>query len=148
MQIISSILNFFKLSSLIVIIGSTITLGALIAPVIFKVLERSEAAKLMIDIFARYDAWLNIAVIILLVSYSVDLIFVQKLNWTIAQSITAIGVVLISVLSFYLIYNLSPEIHEAYQNQAENFRQLHENSEKIHKVNVLLGLIVLIASFV
>ena len=70
MQIISAILNFFKLSSLIVIIGSTITLGAMMAPVIFKVLERSEAAKLMIDIFARYDAWLNIAVIVLLVSYS------------------------------------------------------------------------------
>ncbi|NQY78679.1 MAG: DUF4149 domain-containing protein [Candidatus Caenarcaniphilales bacterium] len=148
MQIISYILNFFKLSSLIVVIGSTITLGALMAPVIFKVLERSEAAKLMVDIFARYDAWLNIAVIILLVSYSIDLIFIQRLNWGIPQIITALGVVLISVLSFYLIYTLSPEIHEAFNNQAKNFRELHNTSEKIHKFNFLLGIIVLVCSFV
>ena len=148
MNFIVYILNFLKLSSLTVIIGSTITLGALMAPVIFKILERADAARLMVEIFSRYDSWLKVAAIVLLVSYSLDFFFVKKLNGSIADLFALLGVVLIAALSFYLVYNLSPEINQAYEVQAENFQNLHALSEKIHKINFLLGILVLISSFV
>jgi uncharacterized membrane protein len=144
MALFNTLINFLKLSSLVVIIGSTITIGAIVAPIVFKSLVREEAGKLMIDVFGRYDAWLNIAVIVLLISSLLKFFLLDKMLLS-PQSLISLALVLIIVsISFYSIYVLSPQILTAYQAHAENFQSLHVLSEKIHKMNFLLGLIVLI----
>lgn len=144
MALFGVLINFLKLSALVVIIGSTITIGALAAPVIFKSLAREEAARVMIDIFARYDLWLKFAVISLLISSVLKFTLIDKLSLNPVSIISLALVLIIGIISFYEIYTLSPQILEAYKNHADNFSNLHLLSEKIHKMNFLLGLVLLI----
>lgn len=143
MALFGVLINFLKLSALLVIVGSTITIGALAAPVIFKGLAREEAARVMIEIFARYDVWLKFAAISLLISSILKFILIDKLSLNPVSIISLAIVLIITIISFYEIYALSPQILDAYKNSADNFQHLHSLSEKIHKMNFLLGLALL-----
>jgi uncharacterized membrane protein len=101
MTLFNTLINFLKLSSLVVIIGSTITIGAIVAPIVFKSLVREEAGKLMIDVFGRYDAWLNVAVIVLLISSLLKFFLLDKMLLS-PQSLISLALVLIIVSIFNL----------------------------------------------
>ena len=102
MALFGVLINFLKLSALLVIVGSTITIGALAAPVIFKGLAREEAARVMIEIFARYDVWLKFAAISLLISSILKFILIDKLSLN-PVSIISLAIVLIITIQFLIM---------------------------------------------
>lgn len=152
-----AVLNFVQLVSLIVIVGGTITIGALAAPTLFSNLSRQEAGSVMIDLFTKFDRWIKFSAVTLLGAKLVELIAVKKMNFMIesgtgeelVKSFNApmftnlILVLLIVAISLYLSFKLSPAVTDSYENDTAEFSKLHNQSEMLHKVNFVLGLILL-----
>lgn len=160
MTTLDTVLNLVQLVSLIVITGGTITIGALTAPTLFNSLSREEAGSVMFDLFAKFDNWIKFSAIILFVAKLLQLILVHKFNFFIttgtgeelvksfntplfAYSLLA---VIITAVTLYLTNKLSPEINASYENDLTDFAALHKKSEQLHKLNFVLGL-VLLSSF-
>ena len=143
MYILQNISESLRSISLVVIVGSTITLGAMMAPVIFKLLERADAAKVMITIFARYDSWLHVAVIVLLVAELLRFFVFKVHDFSWVAFLSLILTLLVFAISMFLIYKISPEILQAYENFSQDFQVLHKQSEQMHKLNFFLGLLLL-----
>lgn len=152
-----NVLSFIQLISLIVIVGGTITIGALAAPIMFKNLSREEAGMLMIELFSKFDNWIKVSAVLLLGAKLTEIIVINKMNFMIETSAgeeltkslnttlvtNSILILIIVAISFYLSMKLSPAITSSYQNDSPEFSQLHKRSEALHKVNFILGLILL-----
>jgi uncharacterized membrane protein len=153
-----SFLSFIQSLSLVFIAGSTITLGALMAPTVFANLSREEAGALMIEVFKKFDSWLKISASALLISKLLELTLVHGFSFHISSQVSEeeiisvlnsslvisfVLVIIISVISFYQCFKLSPELNKAYENDSVEFSQLHKRSELIHKLNFILGIILL-----
>ncbi|MCE2929042.1 MAG: DUF4149 domain-containing protein [Candidatus Caenarcaniphilales bacterium] len=142
---LSFISSSLQLISLIIITGGTITIGALAAPTLFNSLSREEAGSVMVDIFNRFDNWIKVSAIILLSAKIIEMIFVKP-TFNAGGIITLLLVIGIAAISFYMAFVLSPQINTAYETDDKLFLDLHKQSELLHRVNFLLGL-VLLASF-
>jgi len=152
-----TILSFIQLVSLIVIVGGTITIGALAAPTLFSNLSRQEAGSVMIDLFTKFDRWIKFSAIILLAAKLTELVTVNKMNFMIESGTgeelvktlntpmltNLLLVLLIVAVSLYISFKLSPAVTDSYENDSAEFSKLHTRSETLHKVNFVLGLILL-----
>lgn len=160
--------NALQLIGLIPITGSTVVIGALVAPAAFKTLNKKEANKLMITMFGKYDDWLKAAAISLGLGKLIDLMLIRKFNFSKIVEITnangkieqvqqtdlgALLIVLmvaaIVALSLYLSMLLSPKILKAFDKskdkQGAEFERLHKESELFHRISFLLGFLVLMS---
>ena len=152
-----TVLNFVQLVSLIVIVGGTITIGALAAPTLFANLSRQEAGSVMMDLFSKFDKWIKVSAILLLSAKIIELVTVHKMNFMIetgtgeelVKSLNTglvtnlLLVLLIAAISMYISLQLSPALTSSYENDTSDFSTLHGKSEILHKVNFALGLILL-----
>jgi uncharacterized membrane protein len=151
-------LGFIQSLSLVIIVGSTITIGALIAPTVFGNLSREEAGVLMIEIFKKFDNWLKVSTLALLGSKLLELALIHSFSFHTTNVISEeevisvlntklltafVLVLIISALSFYQCFKLSPSLNKAYENDSAEFSQLHQRSELVHKLNFFVGLILL-----
>lgn len=148
------ILNCTQLAALLVIVGGTLTIGALVAPTVFRELSRQEAGITMIEIFGKFDRWVFVSAILLFISKISHVIFVRKFNflnssgsldWVLVLSL--VGTIIVFLISVYHSQMLSPELNQAYENNSPIFETLHKRSEMLFKANFLIGLL-LVFSFV
>ncbi len=158
---LQEIVNLAQLLGLIVITGGTITLGALAAPSLFRNLNREEAGSVMVEIFSKFDGWIKVSSIVILVAKLVDLVYIHKFNFFIETTVgeelvkslnanmlvSTVLVVAIAATSLHIAFKLSPAIVESYEADSAQFPVLHKQSEMLHRVNFLLG-IGLLFSFV
>lgn len=152
-----AILSFIQLVSLIIIVGGTITIGALAAPTLFSNLSRQEAGSVMIDLFTKFDKWIKFSALSLLAAKLIELIAAQKMNFMIESGTgeeivktlntpmltNLLLVLLIVAVSLYISFKLSPAVTDSYENDTAEFSKLHNQSEMLHKVNFVLGLVLL-----
>lgn len=131
-----------QLLALVVIIGGTLSLGALAAPCLFRTLAREEAGAVMVDIFTHFEKWIKVSSVILFFGKLLELIYLKPLIDT-REIMSIVLVLAISFVSFYLVFVLSPKLNLAYQNDTDEFGKLHNKSESLHRVNFLLGLLLL-----
>ncbi len=151
---LQEIVNLAQLLGLIVITGGTITLGALAAPSLFHNLSREEAGSVMVEIFSKFDSWIKVSSIVILVAKLIDVAYIHKFNFFIETTvgeevikmlntnmlISTILVVAIAATSLHIAFRLSPAIQESYEADSAQFPVLHKQSEMLHRVNFLLGI--------
>ncbi len=154
---LQEIVNLVQLLGLTVIIGGTITIGALTAPVVFRSFSRMEAGSLMIELFAKFDKWLQASALLILLAKLVDVVYIHKFNFfteigsgeelakvlNTNMLISSLLVIAITALSFYIVLKVSPAVLESYEADSPEFNTLHKRSELLHKVNFLLGIALL-----
>lgn len=154
----NEVLNAAQVIALVPITGGTVAIGALVAPQMFKVLDRPDAAKLMIAIFGNFDKWIKTSASLLLTSKLIQLIFIDKLNFYLLMQtgeeltkklnttlvISTLLVFAIAAVSFHIAFRLSPKILQAYNTQSDTFDKLHKENELLHKINFLFGIVLLL----
>lgn len=144
--------------ALLSITGGTITIGALVAPVLFQNLDRADAGLVMLKSFEKFDSWINVSAILLTTAFFLELVFVQgfsyidtiglgeeavsKIDWALLYK--TLLVVACSGLSYYLSNILGPLVTEAYdKSKQKEFDALHDKSEQLHRFNFVIGLLLL-----
>ncbi len=147
---LEKILNCIQIAGLISISGGTLAIGAITAPTLFKELNRAEASVTMIEIFSKFDTLVLYSAILVFAAKLIELIFIRGFSFNNANAELDLGLICmllcalgILLISFYLSLILEPQILEAYETSSPIFDSLHHQSELIHKVNFLLGLIML-----
>jgi uncharacterized membrane protein len=149
-----STILIFKFLSLCIIIGATITVGAVVAPIVFGMLARAEAGEIMIKVFKRYDSWLLISVIILLVCSLLQYFFqLQAASFNVAalplnQHFQLLVTLIITAISFYLTLKLAGDLLSVRESDPILFREIHLLSEKLHKANFFLGILLIILTII
>lgn len=143
------ILNCTQLAALLVIAGGTLTIGALVAPTVFRELSRQEASMTMIEIFGKFDRWVFVSAILLFVSKISHLVLIRKFNFLnssgsldLAFLMSLIGTILVLAISVYHSQVLSPALNAAYESNNPIFEVLHKRSEMLFKANFLIGLLL------
>lgn len=157
------ITNILQVIGLFPIVGGTVVLGALVAPIAFGNLAKKDAAKLVTLSFCQFNDWLKIAAAMLLGGKLIDLIFISKFSFTtktIVENkevasldmwalVSLVLVAAIAGISYHIAFNLSPQIIGAYrksvEKQSRKFNQLHKESENLHRINFLCALILLLS---
>lgn len=158
-----TIISSLQLTGLFPIVGGTVVIGALIAPLTFKSLNKKEASKLMVQMFKKFDDWIKVAATILLASKLIEVIFIDKFSFSktlvvdgnqvskldTGSLLTLILVLAIAAISYHIVFKLTPQIDSTYKankdSQGKKFQDLHKQSEMLHKVNFLLGFILLLS---
>ena len=156
---LQEILNLVQIFSLVIITGGTLVIGALVAPSLFNNLSREEAGTLMVEVFGKFASWIKVSAILIALTKLVEFIYVAKFSFFITtgtgeevtkllnsallnSTILALAIVAISL---HIAMNLSPAIVEAYENDSDEFSKLHKQSEVLHRVNFVLGAIMLLS---
>jgi hypothetical protein len=153
------ILEVLQIIALIPITGGTLVLGALVAPILFANLDRFDAGSIMIAMFKRFDDWIKLSSYLLVGSKLAELALVYKFSFFLESQIgeelikqlnkpllASIGLSLaIAAASLHIAYKLTPRIVKAYEQDAPDFEKLHKQSELLHMVNFLLGVLLLLS---
>ena len=163
MATFNQILNAIQLIGLFPIVGGTIVLGALVAPITHKILVKKDFSKLMTKMFAQFHDWLKISASVLLAGKLVQLIFVDKFNFFVKSVVdgkqvdllnfglilTFLLVIAIAAISYHLAFKTTPQILLAYDSKSEKqstvFNKLHKESELLNRVNFLLAFLLLLS---
>lgn len=158
----NEILNSVQIVSLIPITGGTLVLGALIAPLTFQVLNKKDAGKFMMMMFQKFDTWIKFSSIALLASKILQFAFINKFSFFYQVAVedklvskldfsVLISVLLalaIAAISLHIVFRLSSRMIEIFDDnaktQTDEFQSLHKQSEMLHKVNFMLGFLLLI----
>lgn len=119
-----------------------------VAPIIFKVLEPSQAARFVRSLFPRYYAWGAIAATAALASFTSGVLVTTEYRgpWALGQILLLVAVVL---ANFYCGNTLTPQINaarDAGPGQSGRFDRLHKRSVRLNGAMLLTG-VVLIAAF-
>lgn len=133
------------------LLGTTAWLGAIlffsfgVAPIIFTVLEPSQAARFVRRLFPRYYAWGATAAAIALASFTSGALIwpAHRGPWALAQILLLLGVVLINL---YCGNALTPRINRARDagpGQSERFDRLHRLSVRLNSVMLLAGVVLI-----
>ena len=157
----AELLEGVQVLSLVPIAGGTVTLGALVAPKIFKELGKKEASQLMIGLFTRFDEWLKISAGALLGSHLIQVLFVNKFNFhreiqravkvskeaaekavePVMETVKVLDwslvfptllVLAISGICFYQVFRLSPELATLYKSTRK--RALFNEKHRISEI--------------
>ena len=140
-----------------IISGGTLVIGALVAPTLFANLCREEASTIMIATFGKFDCWIKFSALALAIAKFSELIFVHKFNFAIetgtGEAITKVMngdlinstllVIVISAISLYITFKLSPAIIQSFEDDSNEFKSLHKRSEMMHRINFLLSVFLL-----
>jgi len=122
------------------IIGKIVFFGAVLAPKVFKVLERKDAALLQNSIFPNYYkieiiAFSGLCLCLFLLK---NKLFKKIPSWT----LSSLGLALV----LYSLISLTPQIAElshAGLGQSEAFQDLHSTSKAINSLCLLIALVLL-----
>ena len=141
---------------LALIIGGLLALGAFTAPVLFKAFSRPEAGEAMMIIFKRYDIVLLVAVVLVAVGEVLRILpaGVPSMSFF---AITRYGLLLALMgMTLYSTLSLTPTMMDLYQNPDyragneqgvvlhEQFNRSHKFSERLAKMQLVLGLILML----
>ena len=154
---IQEILNLIQLLALVIISGGTLVIGALVAPTLFANLCREEASTIMIVTFGKFDCWIKFSALTLAIAKFLELILVHKFNFMLesgtGEAITKVMngdlinsivlVMAITAISLYIAFKLSPAIIQSFEDDSNEFRSLHKQSEIMHRINFLLSIFLL-----
>ncbi|WP_169974050.1 DUF4149 domain-containing protein [Tautonia rosea] len=135
----------------IFLLSMTAWLGAIlffsfgIAPIIFKVLDASQAARFVRAIFPRYYAWGATSAILALASFTSGVLVRPEYRgtWALVQIVLILSGVLIN---FYCGNVLTPQINaarDAGPEQSNRFDQLHLRSVWLNGLMLLVGVVLL-----
>jgi len=135
------------------LIGLTAWIGAIlffsfgVAPVIFKVLDASSAAKFVRTLFPRYYAWGATAATVALASFTSGVLIYPEFRGVAAlvQILGLLGGVLVNL---YCGNVLTPKINQARDagpEQSERFDRLHRLSVRLNAAMMLGGLALIVA---
>lgn len=153
------ILNLVQISGLVIITGGTLVIGALVAPCLFNNLSREEAGAIMVELFGKFDSWIKVSAILIVVAKLTEIILINKFNFFITtgsgeelvrslngalvnSSLLALA---IAAVSLHIAFRLSPAIVEAYENDSGEFSKLHKRSEILHRINFVLGTLLMLS---
>jgi hypothetical protein len=147
-----------SLISLSLFVGGIITLGANVAPLLFKTLARPDAGLTMTMIFRRFDAWMTVGLLVLLLGEALKL-------WSNGLPSEIFGwlrfgvLALFSGLILFSIFILHPQLEaqQALQTAAQSvtseslpssttFHAIHHQSEQFMRFAWMLALTLLIWS--
>ncbi len=137
---------------LALLVGGILVLGALVAPMLFKSFPRADAGVAMLTIFRRYDMVLLGALALIAVG---EALRVMAFGW---PSLSFFGVgryVVMGVLMLLVLasgFYLNPKMAKIAQSegfqtnleQREAFQSSHKVSEKFAKMELLLGVMLLL----
>ena len=135
------------------LLGMTAWLGAIlffsfgVAPIIFRVLEASQAARFVRALFPRYYAWGATSATIALASYTGGVLVRPEYRgaWAMVQISLLLGGVLINL---YCGNVLTPRINAARDSgpgQARRFDRLHSRSVRLNGLMLLAGIFLVVA---
>ncbi len=127
-------------------IGAILFFSFGVAPIIFRVLEPSQAARFVRTLFPRYYTWIVTAGTVSLASFtSVVLIYPE---WRGVQALIEIILYLAIVLtSLYCGNSLTPQINaarDAGPTESSRFERLHQRSVQLNSGMLLIGVFFLI----
>ena len=163
MSTFNLILNGLQITALMLISGGTVVIGALVAPLIFKAFTKKEASKFMVKMFEQYDDWLKISAGALLGAKLLQLIMIDKFHFVVEKTVnneavkqmnmglalTLFLVLAIAALSFHIVFKTTPALKKNFDNnkerQSKNFNEVHKQRELLHKVNFILGFLLLLS---
>ena len=154
---IQEILNLIQLLALVIISVGTLVIGALVAPTLFANLCREEARTIMIVTFGKFDCWIKFSALTLAIAKFLELILVHKFNFLLesgtGEAITKVMngdlinsivlVMAITAISLYIAFKLSPAIIQSFEDDSNEFRSLHKQSEIMHRINFLMSIFLL-----
>lgn len=152
-----AIINLIQILALTIISGGTLVLGALVAPLLFNQLSREEASAIMIELFGNFDTWIKFSALSVLGAKLIEVVLINKFNFFISTTSgeevkqvfnsallnSSLLAIAIAAISLHIVYKLSPAILESYENDSMQFAALHKQSEILHRVNFVLGLLLL-----
>ncbi len=163
MSTFNMILNGMQITALMLISGGTVVIGALIAPLLFKAFNKKDASKFIVKMFEQFDDWLKLSAGMLLGAKLLQLIMIDKFQFVVEKTVnneavkqmdmglalTLFLVLAISALSFHIVFKTTPALKKYFDNnkdrQSKDFNEIHKQSEMLHKVNFILGFLLLLS---
>ena len=145
-RLLLAIFDSVYLFTLAAWVGSILFFSFGIAPIIFKVLDPTSAARFVRVLFPRYYAWGVVSSAIALPAYlGVPLAFTEYRGWWVAvQSLLIIASILIFL---YCGNTLTPQINaarDAGPSEELRFQKLHKRSVGLNAIVLLLGIVLLV----
>lgn len=135
------------------LLAMTAWLGALlffsfgVAPIIFKVLEASLAARFMREIFPRYYAWGATSAAIALAAFTCGVLVRPEYRgaWALAQILLLIGGVLTNLYCGNVLTTAINAARDAGPEHGEKFDRLHRRSVWLNGLMLLVGIFLIVA---
>ncbi|MDX2037740.1 MAG: DUF4149 domain-containing protein [Isosphaeraceae bacterium] len=145
-RLLLPLFDIVYLFCLVGFLGAILFFSFGVAPIIFRVLEPSDAARFVRALFPRYYLWNAVAAAVALPAMlGVPLSFPEFRGPAIA--VNALIIIACTLLMLYCGNSLTPAINaarDAGRDQAARFDRLHKQSVRLNAIALLLGSILLI----
>ncbi|QDV38074.1 DUF4149 domain-containing protein [Tautonia plasticadhaerens] len=135
------------------LLGMTAWLGAIlfvsfgVAPIIFTILDPSQAARFVRALFPRYYAWGATSATIALASFTGGVLVLPEYRgtWALAQIMVLLGGILINLHCGNVLTPRINAARDAGPEQADRFARLHRRSVRLNGLMMLAGVALVVA---